>query len=340
MKTKLFTLLLAVAAGVGTMFAWDYERVQIGDLYYNLDATSQTAEVTSQNSSYPYWSTTITTANIPASVTYNFVTYSVTSIGQCAFYGCSGLTSVTIPNSVTSIGNYAFSNCSGLTSVTIPNSVTSIGDYAFAGCSGLTSVTIGNSVTSIGDYAFAACSGLTSVTIPNSVTSIGYWAFGGCSGLSSITCEAITPPTLSSYVFYDVNKSIPLYVPAESVEAYQTADVWKDFTNIIGLDDGDVEESNIRYIDPSNNELGSETVSLHLPDVPEIEGFTFLKWQVVAGDLEEGIIIQAVYQADESTSASSVYTNPANPAQKLIRNGNVYILSNEKTYSITGQEVK
>ncbi len=201
-------------------------------------------------------------------------------------------------------------------------------------------MTIGNSVTSIGSYAFAGCTGLTSVTIGNSVTSIGNGAFQYCNGLTSITCEAITPPTLGSYVFSSVDKSIPLYVPAESVEAYQTADQWKDFTNIIGLDDGDVEESNIRYIDPSNNELGSETVSLHLPDVPEIEGFTFLKWQVVAGDLEEGIIIQAVYQADESTSASSVYTNPANPAQKLIRNGNVYILSNEKTYSITGAEVK
>ncbi len=81
---------------------------------------------------------------------------SVTSIGNGAFYGCSGLTSVTIPNSVTSIGSHAFSLCYGLTSITIPNSVTSIGDYAFSNC-GLTSVTIPNSVTSIGDYAFNGC---------------------------------------------------------------------------------------------------------------------------------------------------------------------------------------
>ena len=73
------------------------------------------------------------------------------------FNGCSGLTSVTIPNSVTSIGDYAFSDCSGLTSVTIPNSVTSIGDYAFSGCRDLTSVTIPNSVTSIGNMAFLDC---------------------------------------------------------------------------------------------------------------------------------------------------------------------------------------
>ena len=113
---------------------------------------------------------------------------SVTSIGDYAFSGCTGLTSVTIPDSVTSIGGYAFYRCSGLTSVTIPDSVTSIGGYAFCGCSSLTSVTIPNSViTSIGSSTFNGCSGLTSVTIPNSVPSIGNWAFAGCSGLTSVT---------------------------------------------------------------------------------------------------------------------------------------------------------
>ena len=183
---KLLTLLLAVAASAGTMFAWDYECVQIGDLYYNLDATSQTAEVTSQNSDYPYWSTTITTAIIPASVTYNSVSYSVTSIGESAFESCISLTSVTIPNSVTSIGENAFLGCSGLTSIDIPNSVTSIGRWAFYYCDGLTSVTIPNSVTSIGEGAFESCISLTSVTIPNSVTSIGYRTFYHCRSLTSI----------------------------------------------------------------------------------------------------------------------------------------------------------
>ena len=187
MKKKIFTLLLAVTAGIGTMFAWDYERVHIGDLYYNLDATTKTAEVTYQFQ----WDTNnysgLTTAIIPASVTYNSVKYSVTSIGERAFDDCSSLTSVTIPNSVTSIGESAFSDCTGLTSVTIPNSVTSIGTKAFSWCTGLTSVTIPNSVTSIGAEAFRICTSLTSVTIPNSVTSIGDYAFDGCSSLTSIT---------------------------------------------------------------------------------------------------------------------------------------------------------
>ncbi len=162
---------------------------------------------------------------IPSSLEYNGTTYSVTSIGSDAFSGCSGLTSVTIPNSVTFIGSRAFRGCHGLTSVTLPNSVTSIEYSAFSGCSGLTSVSIPNSVTSIGIYAFYGCSGLTSVSIPNSVTSIGNYAFYGCSGLTSVTipnsvtsiegsafsgCSGLTSVTIGtgvtsigSYAFFD-----------------------------------------------------------------------------------------------------------------------------------------
>ncbi len=98
---------------------------------------------------------------ISSTITINGITYNVTSIGDYAFYGCSSLTSITIPNNVTSIGDYAFYGCSSLTSITIPNSVTSIGDYAFYYCYSLTSIVIPNSVTSIGDYAFYYCYSLT-----------------------------------------------------------------------------------------------------------------------------------------------------------------------------------
>ena len=108
-------------------------------------------------------------------------------IAASAFYNCTGLTSVTIPNSVTSIDYSAFNSCTGLTSVTIGNNVTSIGNGAFRECSSLTSVTIGNGVTSIGSSAFSGCTGLTSVTIPNSVTSIGNYAFSSCDSLTSVT---------------------------------------------------------------------------------------------------------------------------------------------------------
>ena len=124
---------------------------------------------------------------IPASVTYNGNTYSVTSIDSFAFHVCTALTSVVIPNSVTSIGDKAFYDCEGLTSIEIPSSVTSIGGAAFTYCTGLNYIAIPSSVTSIGDDTFLGCSGLTSIVIPNSVTSLGNHAFGFCTGLTSIT---------------------------------------------------------------------------------------------------------------------------------------------------------
>ena len=147
----------------------------------------------------------------------------------------TSIKTVIIEDGVTSIGNYAFYKCSSLTSVTIPNSITSIGGSAFNNCSSLASITIPNSITSIEFWAFRLCSNLTSIEIPNSVTSIGYAGLCNCSSLTSIICDAVTPPALGEEVFKNVTKSIPLYVPAESIDAYKAADQWKDFFNISPL---------------------------------------------------------------------------------------------------------
>ena len=144
---------------------------------------------------------------IPSVFEDNGTWYRVTSIGYKAFYNCSSLMSVTIPDSVTSIGNNAFYNCSGLTRVTIPNSVTSIGYNAFYNCGDLTSITIPNSVKTIGNNAFENCDSLTSVTVPDSVTSIGWYAFYGCSSLETITLPFVgntkdgTDKTNFGYIF-------------------------------------------------------------------------------------------------------------------------------------------
>ena len=179
---KIFFLLSILLSMVGTKaLAYDF-KVENADgvtIYYNYINDGKELAVAKGDFSG--------SVVIPEEVTYMNRTRKVTSIGEQAFYYCSGLTSVTIPNSVTSIGEAAFQYCNGLTSVTIPNGVTSIGESAFYECSFLTSVTILNGVTSIGNYAFSGCRGLTSVTIPNSVTSIGSGAFKDCRGLTSVT---------------------------------------------------------------------------------------------------------------------------------------------------------
>ena len=150
-------------------------------------------------------------------------------IGQSAFYGCARLASITIPESVTSILDLAFYGCTRLASVNIPESVTSIEDDTFFGCASLTSITIPGAVTGIGEHAFDGCTSLASVNIPESVTSIGSGAFSGCTGLSSITSYAVMPPNLGSGVFDEVDRRIPVYVPAGSVAYYQSHVYWGEF---------------------------------------------------------------------------------------------------------------
>lgn len=167
----------------------------------------------------------------------------VTNIGYRAFSGCSGLTYVTIPNSVTSIGSSAFSGCSGLSLINIPNSVKSLDSYSyscgiFAGCSNLTSISIPNSVSSIGDYAFAGCSSLTSIIIPNSINHIDECAFRNCKQLTRIYSYATNVPRIYDETFFEFPlEDATLYVPEESLDAYKSAEGWKNFGAILSLAD-------------------------------------------------------------------------------------------------------
>ena len=269
---------------------------------------------------------------------------SVKTIPGYLCYQMNKLDSVTLPEKLTTIGQYAFNGCSLFKNVTIPASVTSIGTYAFAFCTSLKNFEFPKGIKTVATSVLEGCTALEDVIIPASVTTIGQDAFYNCSKLVSIHNYAITPQSLQSRAVYNVNKqTCILYVPIDYIDLYRAADVWKDFANIIGVaTDLQFEDQivSLTYLKQDSTLHYMESQKWQVPHAPRIEGFTFLKWQVLPGDLAEGIVLQAVYEANNPTEAPAVYTNPANHAQKLIKNGNVYILSGDKTYTVTGQEVK
>ena len=171
------SLLLLVAA-LTTLVASAQTKVEINGIWYNLVSKAKQAEVTFKGDSYYEYDDEYSgSIIIPATVTYEGVNYSVTSIGECAFMYCYSL---------------------------------------------------------------------TSITLPASVTSIGFQAFAFCFSLTSITSHAATPPTIEdSFSFEGVDKSIPVYVPAGSIEAYKAATGWSDFTNYVGIETG-IENPEIR----------------------------------------------------------------------------------------------
>lgn len=157
-------------------------------------------------------------------------------IGYQAFFNCSKLTNISIPNGVIFLDGWSFAQC-GIKSITIPNGVSKILAQTFYSTD-LTSVTIPDSVTEIGKSAFHYCDLLKSATIGNGVTSIGDNAFYNCKSLGTLYCKPINPPTLSNNtVFYNCPSSIKIYVPSGSVDAYKSAQYWSDFTDkIVGYE--------------------------------------------------------------------------------------------------------
>lgn len=191
MKTKLLSLLFAIIASLGTIYAYS---IDVDGIWYDdFNNTDMTVFVSYHHSGYNNGtydhnlSDYAGNVTIPATIIYGGQTYSVIGIGTSAFENCTNLKSVTIPNGVTQIYNKAFAGCTNLTSVVIPNSMTNIWNAAFYGCSSMTSVTIPDGITSIMGGVFGGCSSLTEIIIPNGVTSIGANAFEGCSSLTSIT---------------------------------------------------------------------------------------------------------------------------------------------------------
>lgn len=180
--------------------------------------------------------------------------------------------SIDLPNSITLIEDYAFSGCGSLQSVKIPASVTSIGRCTFKDCRNMTSIDLANSITSIGEEAFAYCMNLSAIDIPATVTSIGSAAFENCSSLRTIYYLNPTPPSIPANCFDALNyQYATLNVTQDALEAYQTAETWKEFANIqgvpfTGIADVNAGNKNVNqnYYDINGRSLSTPTKGLNI----------------------------------------------------------------------------
>ena len=294
----------------------------------------------------------------------------VESIPDYLCYEISKLTSITIPDNVITIGGSAFYNTAwynnqsdgviyinkvlytykgtmpASTTITVEEGTISISSNAFSNCTGLTSITIPNSVTDIGSYAFSGCTGLTSIIIPNSVTSIGKCAFKYCTGLTAFTIRATTPPTIEQSTFSRTPTDIPVYIPCGTKDAYQTAKGWSSFTNFI-------ETPHILTITTQDEAMGTVRTTKEATtcndntaviEATANEGYQFTQWSDGNTDnprtivLDEDITLTAQFVS--TTAIGNTFVNTDTTPQKVLRNGQVYILRNGKAYTTTGLEMK
>ena len=337
---KLFTFLLALVASVSTIYA------QSGTCGDNLTWTLADSVLTISGmgamenfafNSYAPW------YDYRSSIKSVIISDGVTSIGYEAFSRCSSLSSVTIGNSVTSIGKWAFSRCSSLTSVTIPNSVTSIGDLAFAECSSLTSVTIGNSVTSIGEGAFYGCK-CTSITIPNSVTSIGEYAFFECSSLTSITIpNSVT--TIGRRTFRNCS-SLTSVTIGNSVTSIgeSTFSNCSSLTSVsIGNGVTSIGADAFAYCDKLVDVYCYATTPPIVYDAYSFENYD--AYLYIPCESKKAYMEDAVwrnFKYIECISSEGIEDVQSDEVQgtKVVKDGQVLILRNDKTYTMQGVEVK
>ena len=279
------------------------------------------------------------------SVTWLPVTCSTGTDDSAPFYSTSSqITSFTFGDNVQVVPAYLCKSMNKLDTIVLPATVTSVGQSAFMYCSNLKEMVFPKGIKTVATSVLEGCTKLEKVVIPASVTTINQDAFYGCSGLQAIYNYAITPQTITERAVNSVNKqTCILYVPMDYLDRYKAKAVWCDFKNIIGVaTDLEFEDQLVQltYLRKDETPLFMESKTWQIPHAPYIQGFVFDKWEVLAGDLNDGIVLQAVYKEDDGTGAPAVYTNPANPAQKLIRRGNVYILRDDKTYTVNGTRVE
>lgn len=353
MKTKLFTLLLALVASVGTMFA------QSGTCGANLtwSLSNGTLTISGTGSMYNYDYETTEWVFIAPAPWYDYrskinsviIEQGVSNIGSSAFRWCENLTYVRLPNSITNIEKYAFCNCKNLTNIEMSNSVSNIGELAFAYCS-FYNITIPTTMISIGERAFAYNSNLEKITIPINVKKIDRDAFIECSGLTSITWNARNCQIklyYSSSFFYGLTATITSFVFGEDVEVIP-ANLCCGLSKIKSItipskvsDIGDYALGckNLRNVyNYASTPQEINALVFNDVDVPNC------KLYVPKGSVE--LYKDEPYWRDfykilplDETAIENV-TNQSSSTDKVMRDGQILIQKGDKTYTVTGQEVK
>ena len=332
---KLFVI-LSMMLLTASAFAYDFSAVcESGQtLYYKvLSESEKTVELTYAeyyNAGHEQWFTYyygVTAPSgdlvIPEKVQYNSEYYTVIKVGDHAFHACN-LTSVVFPNTLISIGDSAFASDTYVSlrgELHLPDNLQTIGYRAFEWNTALTAVYIPNSVRSVGQWCFYDCVGLKYLYLGSGLEDISFEAFSNCHSLDSITIDRVTPPICQYSSFRYVPKGIPVYVPCNTLDLYQNAEFWNEFTNFIEdctLSANEYFMDGVTvtlYPNPANNILIVET--RHGTSLPNQ---TYRITNIMGQTLLQGSINAEIQQINIASLPAGLYfLSVGNTTQKFVK---------------------